>query len=342
MKNFNSVCQLGSLILVLFALIASTNQLSAQSPLNYGDVIHLQNAWNNYDGGYLDTRGYQRDYAKTGNFLCVSTATSNKRGGSKSGSWKIMSASNKADGSPVLIGDDVYLFNQWNGNGGYLDTRGYQRDYAKTGNHLCVSTATSNNRANGSGTWRISSASGNAAGTAVTENSQIHLQNGWENFAGGYLDTRGYQRDYAKTGNHLCVSTATSNNRGGGSGTWRVTKVTRNTLHAGEKLGTGDKLVSANSAYMAIMQTDGNLCVYKYENGKQGGFVWCSMKHGFNGGSLIMQTDGNLCVVDSGGAFKWGSYQVQTYALGAGHKAVLTDSGKLNVVSSSGEVLWSN
>ena len=191
--------------------------------LLYGDVIHLQNGWNNYGGGYLDTRGYQRDFAKTGNYLCVSTAKGSNRDGG-SGSWKVMSASGKPDGSPVCVNDDVYLLNQWSGNGGYLDTRGYQRDFAKTGNHLCVSTAKESNRDAGSGTWKILSANGSPAGAPVMGDSEIHLQNGWNRFQGGYLDTRGYQRDYAKTGNWLCVSTATSSNRDGGSGTWKVKK----------------------------------------------------------------------------------------------------------------------
>lgn len=216
---------LASLILLAATAQAQSNQLS------YGDVIHLQNGWNNYGGGFLDTRGYQKDYAKTGNFLCVSTATDPKRDGG-SGSWKIMSATGKAVGTPVLVNDDVYLFNQWSGNGGYLETRGYEKDYGTTGNFLCVSTATVSNRDNGSGTWKIVSATGSPAGTAVSENAEIHLQNGWNKFGGGYLDTKGYQKDYAKTGNWLCVSTATGPKRDGKSGTWKISKVKTVQLNA--------------------------------------------------------------------------------------------------------------
>ena len=214
-----------NLFFALFVLLLGATTAEAQeNTVNYGDVIHLQNGWNNYRGGYLDTRGYQKDYAKTGNFLCVSTATKSNRDGG-SGLWKVMSATGKANGSPVLVNDNVYLQNQWNRNGGYLDTRGYQKDYAKTGNHLCVSTAKASNRADGSGTWKVISATGSRAGTPITNNSEIQLQNGWNKFQGGYLDTRGYQKDYAKTGNLLCVSTATSPKRDGKSGTWKVVKV---------------------------------------------------------------------------------------------------------------------
>ncbi len=196
---------------------------SIAQTLNYGDEIHLQNGWNNYDGGYLDTRGYDRDYEKTGNHLCVSTATTNARA-KGTGTWKVLSAKGKANGTPVLIGDEIHLQNAWdNYTGGFLDTRGYQKDFAKTGNHLCVSTSTVKNRANGSGTWKIISYTGKANGTPVTQNLEIHLQNGWENYIGGFLDTRGYQKDYAKTQNLLCVSTATEKNRqNSGSGVWKV------------------------------------------------------------------------------------------------------------------------
>ncbi|MXN92346.1 hypothetical protein GR160_14045 [Flavobacterium sp. Sd200] len=187
--------------------------------IKYGDIIYLQNGWNNYAGGFLDTRGYQKDFEKTGNHLCVSTALSENRD-KGSGSWKVLSASGKAIGTNVLIGDDVYLVNQWNnGNGGYLDTRGYQKDFEKTGNHLCVSTATSQNRDSGSGTWKII---GKNNGTPLKDSSEVYLKNGWNKFNGGYLDTRGYQKDFEKTGNHLCVSTAISENRDKGSGTWKI------------------------------------------------------------------------------------------------------------------------
>ena len=117
---------------------------------------------------------------------------------------------------------------------------------------------------------------------------------------------------------------------------------TKSGLGTGETLKTGEKLVSANGQYMLIMQTDGNLCIYRYANGKQGAFVWCSMKHGFSNAKLVMQTDGNLCVYDGNNRFRWGSYQVKRYALGQNYKFVLTDAGKLNVVNASGQVVWTN
>ncbi len=334
--------------LAVFSLLIQID--ASAKTLNYGDLITLQNGWNNYNGGFLDTKGYQKDFEKTGNHLCVSTAISDNRDNS-SGTWKVISASGKSAGTPVLIGDDVYLVNQWNqGTGGYLDTKGYQKDYAKTENHLCVSTSLEQNRDNGSGTWKILS-TGMAVGTPVNNNMEIQLKNGWNNFNGGFLDTRGYQKDYAITGNHLCVSTALSENRALGSGTWKVKikKANTNTLKANHSLQGDDILVSANGQFMLRMQEeDGNLCVYTIKDGKQGSFVWGSMKLGFKNGKLTMQDDGNLVVLDSKNTPQWAS---ETHpflndkfkdANNKPVKLVLENTGKLNLYSASGLVVWTN
>src|SRR6218665_2879671 len=87
----------------------------------------------------------------------------------------------------------------------------------------------------------------------------------------------------------------------------------KNSLSVGGTLKAGEKLTSANNAYMLRMQEeDGNLCIYKIENGKQGGFVWCSMKHGFKNARLVMQPDGNLVVYDGKNKDQWSS-QTQGY-----------------------------
>jgi hypothetical protein len=209
--------------LAIFTLFFGIQNSYSQT-LKYGDEIHLENSWNNYTGGYLDTRGYDKDYEKTGNHLCVSTAISHDRENSGSGTWRIVSAKGKANGTDVLIGDEIHLENSWNNyTGGFLDARGYQKDFEKTGNHLCVSTAKVKNRDIGSGTWKIVSAHGKTNGENLEHFDDIHLQNGWNRYNGGFLDTRGYQEEFEKTGNHLCVSTATVKDReNSGSGTWKV------------------------------------------------------------------------------------------------------------------------
>lgn len=122
----------------------------------------------------------------------------------------------------------------------------------------------------------------------------------------------------------------------------------KNTLNSGETLGAGSRLTAANGKFILRMQEDdGHLCVYKFENGQQGAFVWGSGKHGFKNAKLVMQSDGNL-VVSAGNTPKWAS---DTHPhLNAAFKdaskkpvkLVLENDGKLNLYNASGSVVWSN
>jgi hypothetical protein len=173
--------------------------------LKYGSMYRIQNGYTNWKGGYLDTRGAGCE----DNFLCVSTATSFDRD-SGSGTWQILSATGKKVGDPVLANDLVYLQNQYGGKGGYLDTRGAGCE----SNLLCVSTATISNRDNGSGTWRIIT---DSPGGEVQEGETVHLLNGYNDWTGGFLDTRGAGCE----DNLYCVSTSVNWNRDQGSTHWR-------------------------------------------------------------------------------------------------------------------------
>ena len=95
-----------SMIAALLALLGGAS--AARAELLYGHTYSLQNdlgnAWN---GGYLDTdgsgcNGGSPDPAP--NNLCVSTASSTTRDGG-SGTWLILSANGKANGTPVKAGD---------------------------------------------------------------------------------------------------------------------------------------------------------------------------------------------------------------------------------------------
>ncbi len=174
--------------------------------LRYGKRYRIQNGYGNWAGGYLDTRGAGCE----GNLYCVSTATSFDRD-SGSGTWIILSATGKTEGQPVLNNDQIYLVNQYGGKGGYLDTRGAGCE----DNLYCVSTATSNNRDSGSGTWRIIT---DSAGGEVQEDESVHLLNGYGDWKGGFLDTRGAGCE----DNLYCVSTSVNWNRDGGSTHWRL------------------------------------------------------------------------------------------------------------------------
>ncbi|MFI6726482.1 hypothetical protein NRF20_17945 [Streptomyces sp. R-74717] len=89
--------------------------------LKYGDKIHLQNGYNGWKGGYLDTNGHSTD---SGGKYAVSTAESPTRG-EGTGTWEILSLTGKAVGSPVISGDVIQLRNLYGGDGGYLDTNGH-------------------------------------------------------------------------------------------------------------------------------------------------------------------------------------------------------------------------
>ncbi len=187
----------------------SLSPLPPANALKYGEIYNIQNGYAGFKGGFLDTRatGCQ------GNVYCVSTATSTNRD-SGSGSWKIVSKKGSADnGKPVLANDEFYLQNQY-GNATYLDTRGAGCNDDK----YCVSTATSTNRDIGSGTWKIIPS--NAKDGFVTLAQEVVLQNGYANFQGGFLDTRGA----GCQSNAYCVSTAIGPTRDSGSTLWKFIK----------------------------------------------------------------------------------------------------------------------
>lgn len=123
----------------------------------------------------------------------------------------------------------------------------------------------------------------------------------------------------------------------------------KNTLNAGEILYGGSQLVSANGQYILSMQEgDGNLCVYRFDNGKQGAFVWGSMQYGFNNAKLIMQDDGNLVVYDGNNTAKWNTETHPYFDAKFNNinnkpvKLVLENDGSLKLYTASGNVVWSN
>ncbi|EYF07034.1 hypothetical protein [Chondromyces apiculatus] len=188
--------------------IGEANQSLLGRPLIYGQTYSIKNGHASFTGGYLDVRGSGCKENK----LCVSTSVTSTRDNG-SGTWKILSATGKQDGTQVMNGDLVHLFNMYAGNGGYLDVRGS----GCNGNKLCVSTSESSGRDSNSGTWRISVDAGVGTGP-VTESQDVHFLNAYNNFDGGYLDTK----DYGCMGNWECVSTTANYERDSLSTHWRV------------------------------------------------------------------------------------------------------------------------
>ncbi|MFF9898958.1 hypothetical protein [Streptomyces longispororuber] len=90
--------------------------------LKYGEQIHLQNGYNGWQGGYLDTNGHASDSQKAaGAKYDVSTSQGRDRAAG-TGRWRIFArTSDPADGT-VRAGDVVHLWNTYGDNGGFLET----------------------------------------------------------------------------------------------------------------------------------------------------------------------------------------------------------------------------
>lgn len=130
--------------------------------------------------------------------------------------------------SGLKVGSVINLKNNYPGEGGYLDTRGRVADKAEfaivPSETLFVSTHPNPNRDQGSGSWKIVSASGKGDGEALAYGDRIHLMNMYP--GAGYLDNCGWIKDMpvykGYAGAKFAVFTTQSPNRDNGSGTWIV------------------------------------------------------------------------------------------------------------------------
>lgn len=218
------------------------------NPITIGSVIHLENQATG--GGYLDTRGWVTDKADFWNVsgterAFVSTHAEPKRDGS-SGSWRIVSATGKADGQPLKAGDTIHLLNMYP-DVGFLDCCGWVEHlipYRTTvndsrnfeGQVRCgVFTSGARNRDNGTGKWLVK-VDGKDSSYEVNENDLIRLVNGYaspdpdvgENYkeTGSLVTheavtTQPVFLDY--TGQLKLVFTSMKANRDTPAGAWKVT-----------------------------------------------------------------------------------------------------------------------
>ncbi|MDU6684211.1 MAG: LamG-like jellyroll fold domain-containing protein [Enterobacteriaceae bacterium] len=105
-----------------------------------------------------------------------------------------------------------------------------------------------------------------------------------------------------------------------------------------EPLGVNGTLISSNRQYFAIMQADGNLCVYQGTPHNQGKYVWGSQKTGPGGQFFtVVQADGNLCTyfgtMGNQGKYLWGT---QRLADGGKFFLIMQDDGNLCVYKGTG------
>ncbi len=96
--------------------IESATGLADGTTLSVGDLIYLRNQWSSGEQSYLDLCGP----ASSSNKYPMVTDLNPDRAGVGTGTWKIESAKGSPDGTPVSVGDVIYLHNQWTGMTPYL------------------------------------------------------------------------------------------------------------------------------------------------------------------------------------------------------------------------------
>lgn len=129
------------------------------------------------------------------------------------------SAPTAATGATALneltYGSKILLQNQYQGDGGYLDTNGLSQQH---GAAYDVSTnQTPNSRGPKTSVWKVVSATGKGNGSRVTSGDVIYLVNQYA--SGTYLDTNGHS---ARSGAKYEVSTTTNKHRGPGTSKWHI------------------------------------------------------------------------------------------------------------------------
>ncbi len=106
-------------------------------------------------------------------------------------------------------------------------------------------------------------------------------------------------------------------------------------LLVGKKMEAGDRIWSPTNSHYAIMQDDGNFCIYT----KEKKWVWCNMTT-VAGSYITLQKDGNLCVYNSNDKWVW---DAKTHTISPKPiQLVLDDKGVLHLEDSSGKSVWTN
>ena len=210
-------------------------QLSAQTTesekrqMMIGSIVHLRNGTSD-EAGYLDVWGQVKNKPE---FSIVPTETmfvsthSNPNRENGSGSWRIVSATGKKDGEPLVYGDKIHLESLYP-DAGFLDNCGWlkhmpvYKNYKKTGK-FAVFTTYSEDRDNGTGTWIVSSDS-KFEGNPVLEKDVIALENGFP--GGGFLNATASVNNIPAFNDYdgilLVFINASSPNRRPNSGTWII------------------------------------------------------------------------------------------------------------------------
>lgn len=98
-------------------------------------------------------------------------------------------------------------------------------------------------------------------------------------------------------------------------------------------LKTGESIDTKNRRL--IMQGDGNLVLYKLDNGKVLKPLWASNTNHGSDYNAVFQGDGNLVVYDGSGRAKWASGTNPR-----GNRLIMQADGNLVIYSDIGKALW--
>ncbi|MET9125466.1 hypothetical protein [Streptomyces sp. NPDC004528] len=124
-------------------------------------------------------------------------------------------ASGSAALNELTYGSTILLQNQYQGDGGYLDTNGLSQ---QSGAKYDVSTnQTPNSRGPRTSEWKVVSATGKGNGHRVISGDVVYLVNQYS--SGTYLDTNGHS---TRSGAKYDVSTTTHRDRGHGTSKWHI------------------------------------------------------------------------------------------------------------------------
>lgn len=109
----------------------------------------------------------------------------------------------------------------------------------------------------------------------------------------------------------------------------------KDTLNPGESLTPGQSLSSANGCYIFVLQTDGNLVLYKTRPQQKA--LWSSKTGGLAVSHAPMQLDGNLVIYALNGKALWSS---GTHDRDGSHLALQND-GNLVIYTPANRAVWS-
>lgn len=112
-----------------------------------------------------------------------------------------------------------------------------------------------------------------------------------------------------------------------------------NTLKQGESLKSGEGLMSSAKGFVAILQQDGNFCVYRVDtkNRQRGDYVKCTDTNA--GATLTMQEDGNLVLYNSEGGHLWSTDTYRGDENKKGFSVMMRDHGILTLDNKAGQTI---